>query len=121
MEATEIPVLHKYPDDDDRTYPFVLVGRWCHKSLLTTRRFGNEEVAFRSERNMGYSIAVTGYGADGSIVYDADLMSPARHEPETLNKIGGKGAWREMPPTDEQIEESIEAARAAIIRAGEGD
>lgn len=117
MIDQSIPVIHDARDEIE--YPSVRVGRWGHRPLLTTRQYADgSESTFRSPSNCGYSVPVTGYTADCRLVYQVDLMQPARYEPETRNTIGGLGAYREMPPTQEQVDEAIAAALAAIQAAG---
>lgn len=66
----------------------------------------------------GDHVRVVGYRS-GSQVYLFDVRGPSQWEPTTTNKGGGVGAYRDMPPADEEVEAAIARARSAIVKDAE--
>lgn len=56
---------------------------------------------------------VTGYAAGGEPTYSEWIGCSQRHEPETRNKIGGLGAWREIR-NDAGIERAVKQLARSI-------
>lgn len=50
----------------------------------------------------------------GATVYRRDVAGSSRWETQTTNQIGTLGASRDLPPTDEQINAAVAAARTAV-------
>ena len=92
----------------------VTVSRWSHGRLLRRNRWGE---SYRSDKALGYRTIVVGRTPDGEIVHEEDVFGPVRYEPNTRNKIGGLGAYRETPPSDGQIAEAVRRTEAAILAA----
>lgn len=89
----------------------VSVSRWGHGRLLTQNRWGDP---VRSDRSLGYRVIVVARTPDGHIVHEEDVCGGSRYEPDSRNSIGGRGAYRDLPPSQEQIDAAVERARIAL-------
>jgi hypothetical protein len=102
----KVPIVHEMPDPDIGPRTFVYIGpcRWQHEE-------GGAGLGPQT-----YGVWVRGMcdyrPAGGEVVCGADQW-----EPETINKIGQRGAFRAMPPTDEQIDEAVNRVMAMVMSA----
>lgn len=78
----------------------ILIGRF---RSYVTNHYGGADVA-------SYGTPVTAYAAGGKVVYHTFVHAKSRYEPDTRNKIGGMGAWRDIP-NEEGIKQAIATAQ----------
>jgi|TARA_R110002020_G_scaffold228985_1_gene439768 hypothetical protein len=118
MNNQNIPVIYEgqplhsgiydWPIPWDQVTPPPSAHVWVGKFRSQSDKGG---AGFGSQR-MGQ--LVVGRNAQAEQIFSKLVIGGTRYEPDTRNKIGDLGAYRDLPPTDAQLQDVINEAIAEL-------
>lgn len=106
QEEREIDRITNNPQNwiDGKIPAFIEVGRFKSQNVNGGAALGSQE----------YGVWVRGYVPGRGWVELPPVRGIVRYEPDTINKIGERGAYRSMPPESEAIERQISKIRSLM-------
>ncbi len=113
-----IPIIHEgTPEGHKLTDPYMNANGLIPRTYIWVGKWKSQHEGGGSALgSQSYGILITGTLKGYPDVYRKFLVGGYRYEPDTVNKIGGKGAYRDLPPTQDVIDATITEAIAYLER-----